>query len=100
MCQTSHEQEHARGFMDNTMPSKYPPLLDYHNILQRLPQLDFDGVIVRLCRRNHSLIHMADFYSSLQPLAAYGPRFQRVLRCHGGPLEAIAEIEGLTPEEL
>ncbi|KAJ6483679.1 hypothetical protein DFH09DRAFT_949601, partial [Mycena vulgaris] len=34
------------------------------------------------------------------PLITYGPRFQRILRCHGGPMEMVAEIEGPTAVEL
>ncbi|KAJ7801502.1 hypothetical protein B0H14DRAFT_2895228 [Mycena olivaceomarginata] len=78
-----HEQEHSRGFMDSSPPNKVPPAIDCESTFRRLPLLDFDG-----------------FYSSLKPLATYGPRFQRVVRCHGAPLEAIAEIQGPTPEEL
>ncbi|KAF7336301.1 Polyketide synthase [Mycena venus] len=79
----SGEREHARGFMDRSHPNEPSPVVDFHNLWERLPLLDYKG-----------------FYSSLEPLAAYGPRFQRVLRCHGGPLEAIAEIAGPTPDEL
>ncbi|KAJ7484906.1 hypothetical protein B0H11DRAFT_1163748 [Mycena galericulata] len=78
-----HDQEHSRGFMDSLPPNKVPSTIDCESIFRRLPLLDFDG-----------------FYSSLKPLANYGLRFQRVVRCHGGPLEAIAEIQGPTPEEL
>ncbi|KAF8209510.1 hypothetical protein K438DRAFT_1960508 [Mycena galopus ATCC 62051] len=79
----SHEQEHTRGFMDRSPPNKVPPAMDCKNAFKRLLPLSLEG-----------------FYSSLKPLATYGPRFQRVVRCHGGPLEAIAEIRGPTPEEL
>ncbi|KAJ7218352.1 hypothetical protein GGX14DRAFT_356888 [Mycena pura] len=77
-----HEQEHSRGFMDGSPPNKVPAAIDCESTFKRLPLLNFDG-----------------FYSSLKPLANYGPCFQRVVRCHGGPLEAIAEIQGPTPEE-
>ncbi|KAJ7926808.1 hypothetical protein B0H13DRAFT_1971908 [Mycena leptocephala] len=77
------ERVHAHGCMDVSPPNEVPPVMDVERILNRLPSLDLDG-----------------FYASLKPLAAYGPRFQRVARCHGGPSEAIAEIEGPTPEEL
>ncbi|KAF7341189.1 Polyketide synthase [Mycena venus] len=79
----SREQEHARGFMDRSTPKKNPAVLDYESIFKHLPLLDFEG-----------------FYHSLEPFAAYGPRFQRVVRCHGGPLEVISEIQGPTPDEL
>ncbi|KAJ7120035.1 hypothetical protein C8R44DRAFT_981991 [Mycena epipterygia] len=81
--EANQEQEHARGFMDTSPPNEVPPVMDCENILKHLPSLDVDG-----------------FYPSLKPLAAYGPQFQRVVRCHGGPSEVIAEIEGPTPEEL
>jgi hypothetical protein len=41
-----------------------------------------------------------DFYPSIKRLAAYGPRFQRVVRCHGGPAEVIAELRGMSAEEM
>ncbi|KAJ6550372.1 polyketide synthase dehydratase-domain-containing protein [Mycena vulgaris] len=81
--QASLEQEHARGFMDRSPPNKFPPVRDCESIFKRLPLLDLDG-----------------FYPSLEPLAAYGPRFQRIVRCHGRSLEAIAEIKGPTQDEL
>ncbi|KAJ6463074.1 hypothetical protein DFH09DRAFT_1295961, partial [Mycena vulgaris] len=81
--QASLEQEHARGFMDRSPPNKFPPVMDCESIFKRLPLLDLDG-----------------FYPSLEPLAAYGPRFQRIVRCHGRSLEAIAEIKGPTQDEL
>ncbi|KAJ7809999.1 hypothetical protein B0H14DRAFT_3112515, partial [Mycena olivaceomarginata] len=79
----SGEREHARGFMDKCIPNKPPPALTFVDLWKRLPALDFTG-----------------FYTSLEPLAAYGTRFQRVVRCHGGPSEALAEIRGPTPDEL
>ncbi|KAJ7686126.1 hypothetical protein B0H17DRAFT_1332956 [Mycena rosella] len=79
----SQKREHARGFMDSSTPSKMPPVMDCESIFKRLPSLDFH-----------------DFYSSLEPLVSYGPRFQRIVRCHGVPLEAIAEIQGPTTDEL
>ncbi|KAF8160216.1 hypothetical protein K438DRAFT_1776565 [Mycena galopus ATCC 62051] len=79
----SRERVHARGFLDKSCPNATPPPVDFQDLWERLPLLDFQG-----------------FYSSLEPLAAYGPRFQRVVRCHGSPLEAIAEITGPAPDEL
>ncbi|KAF8180692.1 hypothetical protein K438DRAFT_2170972 [Mycena galopus ATCC 62051] len=79
----SRERVHARGFPDKSCPNATPPPVDFQDLWERLPLLDFQG-----------------FYSSLEPLAAYGPRFQRVVRCHGSPLEAIAEITGPAPDEL
>ncbi|KAJ7659066.1 hypothetical protein DFH06DRAFT_990014, partial [Mycena polygramma] len=79
----SREREHARGFMDRLAPPATPPVVDCESILKRLPQLNFE-----------------DFYPAVKKLAAYGPRFQRVVRCHGGPAEVIAEIRGPTPEEF
>ncbi|KAJ7182483.1 hypothetical protein C8R43DRAFT_868767, partial [Mycena crocata] len=79
----SREREHARGFMDKSSPNDPPPVMDFTEILERLPALNFD-----------------DFYSAIQPLANYGPRFRRVVRCHGGPAEVLAEISGPTLEEL
>ncbi|KAJ7642832.1 hypothetical protein B0H17DRAFT_1148728 [Mycena rosella] len=79
----SREREHARGFMETSTPMEPPVAMDLETIFKRLPMLDSDG-----------------FYRSLQPLAAYGPHFQRIVRCRGGPSEVIAEIEGLRPDEL
>ncbi|KAJ6611341.1 hypothetical protein B0H10DRAFT_369055 [Mycena sp. CBHHK59/15] len=79
----SCSRDHARGFMDTSGPNTLPPAMDCESIVKRLPVLDFEG-----------------FYASTKPLTALGPRFQRVMRCHGGPLEAIAEIRGPTPDEL
>ncbi|KAJ7757228.1 thiolase-like protein [Mycena maculata] len=79
----SREREHARGFMETSTPMEPPVAMDVEAIFKRLPMLDSDG-----------------FYSSLQPLAVYGPHFQRIVRCHGGPSEVIAEIEGLRADEL
>ncbi|KAF8209013.1 hypothetical protein K438DRAFT_1960740 [Mycena galopus ATCC 62051] len=79
----SGEREHAHGFMDKSQPNDPSSAMDFNDLWERLPSLDCKG-----------------FYSSLEPLAAYGPRFQRVVRCHGGPMEAIAEITGPTAEEL
>ncbi|KAJ6599814.1 hypothetical protein DFH09DRAFT_1128873 [Mycena vulgaris] len=70
----SREREHARGFMETSTPMEPPIAMDLETIFKRLPMLDSD-----------------EFYSSLQPLAAYGPHFQRIV---------IAEIEGLRPDEL
>ncbi|KAJ7493888.1 hypothetical protein FB451DRAFT_1491404 [Mycena latifolia] len=79
----SREREHARGFMDSSTPNEPPPAMDYESIFNRLPVLPVDGL-----------------YTSFEPLATFGPRFQRVLRCHGGQSEAIAEIAGPNPDEL
>ncbi|KAJ7087152.1 hypothetical protein C8R44DRAFT_991421, partial [Mycena epipterygia] len=79
----SREREHARGFMDRSPAHEPPSVMDCDSILKRLPSLDVDG-----------------FYASLEPLAAYGSRFQRVVRCHGSSSELIAEIMGPTPDEL
>ncbi|KAJ7096113.1 hypothetical protein C8R44DRAFT_379140 [Mycena epipterygia] len=79
----SREREHARGFLDKSNPNKLPPVIDFDKIWGQLPALDFSG-----------------FYPSLEPLVTYGPRFQRVVRCHGGPSEVIAEIEGPTRDEI
>ncbi|KAJ6518275.1 hypothetical protein C8R47DRAFT_1312711 [Mycena vitilis] len=80
---SSREREHARGFMDRSAPPASSPVVDCESIFKRLSPLNFE-----------------DFYPSVKKLAAYGPRFQRVVRCHGGPAEVIAEIRGPTPEEL
>ncbi|KAF7358399.1 Polyketide synthase [Mycena venus] len=77
------EREHARGCMDKSKPLKLPPPVDFSALWERMPS-----------------VKLSDFYSFLEPLATYGPRFQRVRRCHGGPGEAIAEIAGPTAEEL
>ncbi|KAJ7467711.1 hypothetical protein FB451DRAFT_1092851 [Mycena latifolia] len=79
----SREREHARGFMETSTPMEPPVARDLEAIFKRLPMLDSDG-----------------FYPSLQPLAVYGPHFQRIVRCRGGPSEVIAEIEGLRADEL
>ncbi|KAJ7195057.1 hypothetical protein GGX14DRAFT_677404 [Mycena pura] len=79
----SREREHARGFMETSTPMEPPVAIDIEPIFKRLPMLDSDG-----------------FYPSLQPLAVFGPHFQRTVRCHGGPSEVIAEIEGLRADEL
>ncbi|KAJ7239968.1 hypothetical protein B0H12DRAFT_1237450 [Mycena haematopus] len=79
----SREHEHARGFMETSTPMEPPVAMDLEAIFKRLPMLDSDG-----------------FYPSLQPLAVYGPHFQRIVRCRGGPSEVIAEIEGLRAGEL
>ncbi|KAK6966524.1 polyketide synthase [Favolaschia claudopus] len=76
------EREHARGFMDKSAVHKAPRVVDVENLFKKLPALDFEN-----------------FYPSLKPLAGYGPRFQRVVRCHGTPAEVIAEIRGPTTEE-
>ncbi|KAJ7676078.1 hypothetical protein DFH06DRAFT_977335, partial [Mycena polygramma] len=81
--QGSLGREHARGCMDDSQPPRPPSKIELGSIWQRLPALNMKG-----------------FYSSLQPMASYGPRFQRVVRCHGGPAEVIAEISGPTSDEL
>ncbi|KAF8193609.1 hypothetical protein K438DRAFT_2017705 [Mycena galopus ATCC 62051] len=78
----SCEREHVRGFLDKYDTSE-PPRVIFADVWERLPSLDFTM-----------------FYHHLEPLASYGPQFQRVVRCHGGPSEAIAEIEGPTPNEM
>ncbi|KAJ6460695.1 hypothetical protein C8R47DRAFT_993943, partial [Mycena vitilis] len=81
--QGSLGREHARGCMDDSQPPRPPSKIELDSIWQRLPALN-----------------MKAFYTSLQPMASYGPRFQRVVRCHGGPAEVIAEISGPTSDEL
>ncbi|KAJ7364509.1 hypothetical protein DFH08DRAFT_1073196 [Mycena albidolilacea] len=78
-----HYRENARGFSDNAAPLKVTAPLDFQSIWQRLPPLSFDG-----------------FYSSLDPCMTFGPKFQRIVRCHGGPIEVLAEIRGPTFDEL
>ncbi|KAJ7782237.1 hypothetical protein DFH07DRAFT_789912 [Mycena maculata] len=74
-------QEHARGFMDISSPEP-ANCAHLQSIWKRLPRLDMDG-----------------FYQLLQPLATFGPAYQKVLRCHGGPSEVIAEIQGPSLDE-
>ncbi|KAJ7436883.1 hypothetical protein B0H11DRAFT_2178713 [Mycena galericulata] len=76
-------REHARGFSDNSAPLEVPTPSDLQSIWQRLPTLNFDG-----------------FYSSLDPSMTFGPKFQRIVKCHGGPTEVLAEIRGPTSDEL
>ncbi|KAJ7776328.1 hypothetical protein B0H16DRAFT_1879673 [Mycena metata] len=78
-----NDKVHARGLMDKLPPTPVPSAVNCEDIFDRLPFLNFE-----------------DFYSSLEPLAAFGPRFRRVLRCHGTPLEIVAEILGPTDIEL
>jgi hypothetical protein len=86
--------------MDKLAPKRPAPVLDYENVLKRLPILDLNGEIDCLYPKRVPLMFGIGFYPSLAPLMAYGPPFQRLMRCHGGPGEAIAEVEGPTPEEL
>ncbi|KAJ7673945.1 hypothetical protein DFH06DRAFT_751727 [Mycena polygramma] len=79
----SGEREHAHGCMDKSDAPNLPPALDVSEPWEKLPALN-----------------CSDFYPSLEPLVSYGPRFQRVLRCHGTPVEAVAEIKGPSAEEL
>ncbi|KAF7377230.1 Polyketide synthase [Mycena sanguinolenta] len=79
----SREREHARGFMETSTQMEPPVAINLEAIFKRLPMLDSGG-----------------FYPSLQPLAVYGPHFQRIVRCRGGPSEVIAEIEGFRADEL
>ncbi|KAJ7776526.1 hypothetical protein DFH07DRAFT_798454 [Mycena maculata] len=69
-------KEHARGLMDS-IPVQSPDSVEVQSIWDRLPTLEMEG-----------------FYQSLQPFATFGPAFRNVLRCHGGPSEVIAEIQG------
>ncbi|KAJ7622564.1 hypothetical protein DFH06DRAFT_1482051 [Mycena polygramma] len=73
---------HARGLMASSPPS-IRSAVDLSLIWNRLQPLDMDG-----------------FYKSLEPIVKFGPSFQRVLRCHGDPSEAVAEIRGPSREEL
>ncbi|KAJ7780984.1 hypothetical protein B0H16DRAFT_1299265, partial [Mycena metata] len=68
----SSGRQHARGCMDDSEPPQPSLKIDLGPIWQRLPALNLKG-----------------FYSSLQPMASYGTRFQRVVRCHGGPSENV-----------
>ncbi|KAJ7779717.1 hypothetical protein B0H16DRAFT_1299877, partial [Mycena metata] len=72
----------VRGLMDTSPPLKSSKLLQLAPVWDRLPKLDTD-----------------DFYKSLEPFATYGPAFQRVIRCHGGPSEVITEIRGPSGSE-
>ncbi|KAJ7690500.1 acyl transferase domain-containing protein [Mycena rosella] len=67
----------AHGLMDCSPPVRLANVLDLKALWARLPRLDMEG-----------------FYQSLSPFAKFGPAFQRVLRCHGGPSEVITEIKG------
>ncbi|KAJ7200302.1 hypothetical protein GGX14DRAFT_572065 [Mycena pura] len=75
-------REHARGLMENSLPVKIPGRVELQSIWDRLPEVEMQG-----------------FYQSLQPFASFGPAFQRVLRCHGGPSEIIAEVRGPSLDE-
>ncbi|KAJ7909504.1 hypothetical protein B0H13DRAFT_2272842 [Mycena leptocephala] len=93
-----HEREHARGFMDKSAPNEPPPAID----LRRLGNVFVVGLSrsgLFLSSKKWPLMHNIAFYRSIEPLVSYGPRFQRIVRCHGGPLEAIAEIREPTPDE-
>ncbi|KAH7906404.1 hypothetical protein BJ138DRAFT_1222020, partial [Hygrophoropsis aurantiaca] len=79
----TYDRENARGCMDIHPPSVLPPSLQLQQIWERLLPLS-----------------MEDYYLSLRPFATFGPSFQRVLRCSGGPSEVIAEIKGLTQDEM
>ncbi|KAF7371227.1 Polyketide synthase [Mycena sanguinolenta] len=77
----SAERQHARGLMDSSMPTQSPSCPDLQVVWNRLPKLEMKG-----------------FYESLHPLAL-GSVYRRVVRCHGNPVEAIAQIRGPTPDE-
>ncbi|KAJ7214322.1 hypothetical protein GGX14DRAFT_550479 [Mycena pura] len=83
-ARSTSRREHARGCMTfSALVDETPSIADnVEELWGRLPQLD-----------------LHDFYRFLQPLFGYGPSFRRVMRCHGGPSQAIAEIMGLTMEE-
>ncbi|KAJ7636257.1 hypothetical protein FB45DRAFT_1024384 [Roridomyces roridus] len=70
---SEEKREHARGLWDSKTESASRPRLDYESIFDRLPQLGVNP---------------------------YSQQLPRVIRCHGGPSEAIAEIQGLRPDEL
>ncbi|KAJ7832642.1 hypothetical protein B0H14DRAFT_2591918 [Mycena olivaceomarginata] len=79
--QMETSKEHSHGLMD-CLPVKSAKSVDLKSIWDRLPQLEMQG-----------------FYESLQPFATFGPAFQNVLRCHGGPTEVIAEVRGPSLDE-
>ncbi|KAJ7659556.1 hypothetical protein DFH06DRAFT_1402502 [Mycena polygramma] len=74
----SGEREHAHGCMDKSDPPNPGLSVDVFELWEKLPRLNFSG-------KRH---------------AVSAGRFRRVLRCHGTPVEAIAEIKGPTAEEL
>ncbi|KAJ7672416.1 hypothetical protein DFH06DRAFT_1363281 [Mycena polygramma] len=75
-------QENARGCSDSADPPALPASLDLESIWKRLPPLDFNG-----------------FYESLSQSVTFGPKFQRIIRCHGRANEVIAEIRGPSSKE-
>lgn len=98
--QTSRKREHVRGCMDKSGPSELAPSINLATLWESLPPLNFNGTAhIDRCETFISYLFRG-FYSSVEPLATYGPRFQRIVKCHGGPGEVIAEIKGPTSEEL
>lgn len=75
-------------------------MTDLKSLWQRLPMVDFEGEHQVALRLLNYLNICLGFYESLRPSMNFGPRFQRVVRCHGGPLEVVAEIEGLTADDM
>ncbi|KAJ6555282.1 hypothetical protein B0H10DRAFT_2201676 [Mycena sp. CBHHK59/15] len=76
-------REHARGLMDFTPPPTPAKFVDLQSTWNRLPKLEIKG-----------------FYQSLQPFATFGPAYRKVVRCHGGPSEVIAEVQAPALDEL
>ncbi|KAJ6473847.1 hypothetical protein C8R45DRAFT_1011985 [Mycena sanguinolenta] len=76
----SAKRQHARGLMDSSEAVHFPPLV-LQSIWDRLPKLEMKG-----------------FYESLRGFE-FGSAYRRVVRCHGHPAEAIAQIKGLSPNE-
>ncbi|KAF7371222.1 Polyketide synthase [Mycena sanguinolenta] len=77
----SVERQHARGLMDNSMPTPSPTMQDLQAVWNRLPKLEIKG-----------------FYESLHGFE-FGSAYRRVVRCHGNSAEAIAQIGGLSSDE-
>ncbi|KAJ6487079.1 hypothetical protein C8R47DRAFT_951995, partial [Mycena vitilis] len=75
-------REHARGLMDRSLLMKSPESLDLDYLWGSLPKLEMEG-----------------FYESISSFASFGPAYRRVLRCHGGPSELVAHVQGPSPEE-
>ncbi|KAF7333968.1 Polyketide synthase [Mycena sanguinolenta] len=80
---SSTAREHAHGLLDTSRPGVSPEPVHLQAIWDRLPKLEMEE----------------GFYRSLACVANFGPVYQKVARCHGSPLEVIAEIQSPSLDE-
>jgi hypothetical protein len=85
--------------MDISLPAKSPEPLDLRLLWDRLPRLEMKGKHATITISFVPFHLYPGFYHSLHPFATFGPAYRRVVRCHGGPSEVIAQVQGPSADE-